>query len=202
MSVYSHPIPVNISITVGQLLNGKFAIGQRIIPQITITEIIEIFPPEHRTSPVSDMDHNKPQLCQSLISIGSGGLLGVGLGKSRQKFLFLPEEHNDFIFAVVCEELGLIGACVVMLIFALLVLRGFWVALHARDRFGSLLAVGVTTQISLQVFLNIAVVTGLIPATGISLPFFSYGGTALALQLTEIGIVLSVSRQIPAPRAG
>ena len=84
----------------------------------------------------------------------------------------------------------------------LLVLRGFWVALHARDRFGSLLAVGVTTQISLQVFLNIAVVTGLIPATGISLPFFSYGGTALALQLTEIGIVLSVSRQIPAPRAG
>ena len=101
-----------------------------------------------------------------------------------------------------CEELGLIGACVVMLIFALLVLRGFWVALHARDRFGSLLAVGVTTQISLQVFLNIAVVTGLIPATGISLPFFSYGGTALALQLTEIGIVLSVSRQIPAPRAG
>jgi len=89
-----------------------------------------------------------------------------------------------------------------MLIFALLVLRGFWVALHARDRFGSLLAVGVTTQISLQVFLNIAVVTGLIPATGISLPFFSYGGTALALQLTEIGIVLSVSRQIPAPRAG
>ena len=148
------------------------------------------------------MDHNKPQLCQSLISIGSGGLLGVGLGKSRQKFLFLPEEHNDFIFAVVCEELGLIGACVVMLIFALLVLRGFWVALHARDRFGSLLAVGVTTQISLQVFLNIAVVTGLIPATGISLPFFSYGGTALALQLTEIGIVLSVSRQIPAPRAG
>ena len=89
-----------------------------------------------------------------------------------------------------------------MLIFALLVLRGFWVALHALDRFGSLLAVGVTTQISLQVFLNIAVVTGLIPATGISLPFFSYGGTALALQLTEIGIVLSVSRQIPAPRAG
>ena len=142
------------------------------------------------------------QMCQSLISIGSGGLLGVGLGKSRQKFLFLPEEHNDFIFAGVCEELGLIGACVVMLIFALLVLRGFWVALHARDRFGSLLAVGVTTQISLQVFLNIAVVTGLIPATGISLPFFSYGGTALALQLTEIGIVLSVSRQIPAPRAG
>ena len=89
-----------------------------------------------------------------------------------------------------------------MLVFALLILRGFWVALHARDRFGTLLAVGVMTQISLQTFLNIAVVTGLVPATGISLPFFSYGGTALALQLVEMGVVLSVSRQIPAPRAG
>ena len=142
------------------------------------------------------------QISQSLIAIGSGGLLGVGLGKSRQKFLYLPEEHNDCIFAVVCEELGLIGACVVMLLFALLILRGFWIALHAKDRFGTLMVVGIMTLISLQTFLNIAVVTGLIPATGISLPFFSYGGTALALQLFEMGIVLSVSRQIPAPRNG
>ena len=142
------------------------------------------------------------QMCQSLIAIGSGGLTGVGLGKGRQKFLYLPEEHNDFIFAVVCEELGLIGATLVMLVFALLILRGFWIALQARDRFGALLVVGVMTQISLQTFLNIAVVSGLVPATGISLPFFSYGGTALALQLFEMGIVLSVSRQIPAPRGG
>ena len=142
------------------------------------------------------------QMCQSLIAIGSGGLTGVGLGKGRQKFLYLPEEHNDFIFAVVCEELGLIGAALVMLIFALLILRGFWIALQARDRFGALLVVGIMTQISLQTFLNIAVVSGLVPATGISLPFFSYGGTALALQLFEMGIVLSVSRQIPAPRGG
>ena len=142
------------------------------------------------------------QMCQSLIAIGSGGLTGVGLGKGRQKFLYLPEEHNDFIFAVVCEELGLIGATLVMLVFALLILRGFWVALQARDRFGALLVVGIMTQISLQTFLNIAVVSGLVPATGISLPFFSYGGTALALQLFEMGIVLSVSRQIPAPRGG
>lgn len=98
------------------------------------------------------------QMCQSLIAIGSGGLTGVGLGKGRQKFLYLPEEHNDFIFAVVCEELGLIGAALVMLIFALLILRGFWVALQARDRFGALLVVGIMTQISLQTFLNIAVV--------------------------------------------
>ncbi len=142
------------------------------------------------------------QMVQSLISIGSGGLLGVGFGKSRQKFLFLPEEHNDFIFAIICEELGLIGACIIMLVFMLMIFRGFWIALHARDRFGTLLVVGAMTQISLQTFLNIAVVTGLIPATGISLPFFSYGGTALLLQLVEMGIVLSVSRQIPAPRNG
>ncbi len=138
------------------------------------------------------------QTRQSLLAIGSGGLLGVGLGKSRQKFMFLPEEHNDFIFSIVCEELGLIGATLIMALFALLIIRGYWIALHARDRFGSLLAVGVTTQIALQVFLNIAVVSNLIPNTGISLPFFSYGGTALAVQLAEMGLVLSVSRQMPA----
>ena len=142
------------------------------------------------------------QLSQSLISIGSGGLLGVGLGKSRQKFLYLPEEHNDFIFAIVCEELGLIGAAIIMLLFAALILRGYWIALHARDRFGSLLVVGVTTLIAMQTFLNIGVVTGLLPTTGISLPFFSYGGTALSIQLAEMGIVLSVSRQMKPTKAG
>ncbi len=142
------------------------------------------------------------QMAQSLIAIGSGGLLGVGLGKSRQKFMFLPEEHNDFIFAIVCEELGYIGAGLILVLFALLILRGYWIAIHARDRFGALLVVGVITQIGLQTFLNVAVVTGLIPATGISLPFFSYGGTALLIQLFEVGIVLSVSRQMPAMKAG
>ena len=105
------------------------------------------------------------QLSQSLISIGSGGLLGVGLGKSRQKFLYLPEEHNDFIFAIICEELGLIGATIIMLLFAALILRGYWIALHTRDRFGCLLVVGVTTLIAMQTFLNIGVVTGLLPTT-------------------------------------
>ena len=152
--------------------------------------------------PWLDMSDDGYQMVQSLIAIGSGGLLGLGLGKGRQKFLYLPEEHNDFIFAVVCEELGLVGACVIMLIFAMLLLRGFWIALHARARFGTLLVVGIMAHLGLQVFLNIAVVTGLVPATGISLPFFSYGGTALLLQLVEMGIVLSVSRQIPAPRNG
>ncbi len=137
------------------------------------------------------------QMRQSLLAIGSGGLLGVGLGQSRQKFMYLPERHNDFIFAVICEELGLIGATLIMALFALLIIRGYWIALHARDRFGALLAVGVTTQVALQVFLNIAVVSNLIPNTGISLPFFSYGGTALVIQLAEMGFVLSVSRQMP-----
>lgn len=141
------------------------------------------------------------QTIQGLYAIGSGGLLGVGFGKSRQKFGFLPEAQNDYIFAVVLEELGLVGGALIMILFSLLIIRGFWLAIHARDRFGSLLVVGVTTQIALQTFLNIAVVTNLIPATGISLPFFSSGGTALVIQLVEIGIVLSVSRQIPGPKA-
>ena len=142
------------------------------------------------------------QLSQSLIAIGSGGLLGVGLGKSQQKFMYLPEEHNDFIFAIVCEELGLIVAAIIMALFAALILRGFWIALHARDRFGSLLVVGIITLLGVQTFLNISVVTGLLPTTGISLPFFSYGGTALSIQLAEMGIVLSVSRQMKPTKAG
>ena len=142
------------------------------------------------------------QIIQSLYAIGSGGLLGLGLGKSRQKFLYLPEPENDFIFAIVCEELGLVGAAVVLILFALLIIRGYWIAIHARDRFGALLVVGITTLLAVQVFLNIAVVTNLLPTTGISLPFFSYGGTALVIQLLEMGIVLSVSRQIPAPKQG
>lgn len=152
--------------------------------------------------PFWDVRDKSYQMAQSIITIGSGGLLGVGLGKSRQKFMFLPEEQNDFIFPIICEELGLVGASLIMLLFSMLIIRGYWLAIHAKDRFGSLLIVGVTTQIALQTFLNIAVVTGLVPATGISLPFFSYGGTALAIQLVEVGIVLSVSRQIPAPKRG
>ena len=140
------------------------------------------------------------QIIQSLYAIGSGGLLGLGLGKSRQKLLYLPEPENDFIFAIVCEELGYIGAAVVILLFVLLIIRGYWLAVHARDRFGALLVVGITTLLAVQVFLNISVVTNLLPTTGISLPFFSYGGTALMIQLAEMGMVLSVSRQIPAQK--
>ena len=153
-------------------------------------------------NPWADRQGAGYQLSQSLTTIGSGGLWGVGLGKSRMKYLFLPEEHNDFIFAIVCEELGLIGATIIMLLFAALILRGFWIALHARDRFGSLMVVGIMTLVGLQTFLNIGVVTGLLPTTGISLPFFSYGGTALTIQLAEMGVVLSVSRQMKPTKAG
>ena len=137
------------------------------------------------------------QILQSLYAIGSGGLTGLGLGQGRQKYLYLPAEHNDYIFAIVCEELGFIGAMLVLILFALLIIRGFWIALHANDRYGSLVATGLTGLLAIQVFLNIAVVTNLIPCTGISLPFFSYGGTALWIQMIEMGVILAISREIP-----
>lgn len=134
------------------------------------------------------------QTIQSLLAIGSGGILGRGIGQSRQKYLWVPEPHNDFIFSIVCEELGLIGAMVIILLFCLLVWRGFTIAMRSQDKFGSLLAIGLTFQVGLQAMLNIWVVTNTIPNTGISLPFFSYGGTSLVILLAEMGIVLSVSR--------
>ena len=150
--------------------------------------------------PWSDPRGKGYQTIQSLYAIGAGGLLGLGLGKSRQKFLYIPEPENDFVFAIVVEELGFIGAAIVLILFALLILRGYWLALHARDKFGSLTIVGIITLLAVQVFLNIGVVTNLIPNTGISLPFFSYGGTALVIHMAEMGIVLSISRQIPAAK--
>ena len=135
------------------------------------------------------------QTVQSLYAIGSGGLLGQGPGNSRQKHLFLPEPQNDFIFSIFCEEMGWVGAVVVVLLFAALVWRGFYIGLNAPDKFGCLLAIGLTAQIGIQVALNIAVVSNLMPNTGISLPFFSYGGTSLMMLLGEMGVVLSVSRQ-------
>ncbi|MFR8065600.1 MAG: putative lipid II flippase FtsW [Acutalibacter sp.] len=138
-----------------------------------------------------DLTH---QTRQSLYAIGSGGLLGVGLGQSRQKYLYLPEPQNDFIFAIVCEELGMVGALVIIVLFALLIWRGVYISIHAKDKFGMLLGLGITFQVGLQAVLNICVVTNTIPNTGISLPFFSYGGTALLMLLGEMGILLNISR--------
>lgn len=145
--------------------------------------------------PFSDAQGKGYQTIQSLYAIGSGGLMGVGIGNSRQKHLYLPEPQNDFVFAVVCEELGFIGAAIILLVFVLLIWRGYVIAMRCRDRFGSMLAIGLTTQVGVQTILNIAVVSNTIPNTGISLPFFSYGGTALLMLLAQMGVILSVSRQ-------
>ena len=144
--------------------------------------------------PFADPLGDGHQTIQSLYAIGSGGAAGVGLGNSRQKYLYVPEPQNDFIFSILCEELGFIGAACVMLLFLLLLVRGMIIAARAADRFGALLVVGFVAQVVLQAVLNIAVVTNTIPNTGISLPFFSSGGTSLMMLLGEMGIVLSVSR--------
>ena len=135
------------------------------------------------------------QILQSLYAIGSGGVFGLGLGKSRQKYLYLPFQYNDYIFAVICEEVGLFGALVIIGLFIALLIRGYRIALYARDRFATVLGAGLVTLIGVQTVLNLGVVTNLLPSTGIALPFFSYGGTALAVNLAQMGVVLSISRQ-------
>ena len=145
--------------------------------------------------PEQDPGDTGYQILQSLYAIGSGGLFGLGWGKSRQKYLYLPFQYNDYIFAIICEELGLVGALGIIVLFSALILRGYRVALHASDRFSTVLASGLVTLIAVQTILNLGVVTNLLPSTGIALPFFSYGGTALAVNLGEMGIVLAISRQ-------
>ena len=144
--------------------------------------------------PEADPGDTGYQILQSLYAIGSGGVFGLGLGKSRQKYLYLPFQYNDYIFAVICEELGLVGALLIVVLFAALILRGYWIALRAPNRFSTVLAAGLVTLIAVQTILNLCVVTNLLPSTGIALPFFSYGGTALAVNLGEMGVVLSISR--------
>ena len=144
--------------------------------------------------PEQDPGDTGYQILQSLYAIGSGGLFGRGLGKSRQKYLYLPFQYNDYIFAIICEELGLVGAILIMILFAALILRGYWIALRSPDRFSTVLCAGLVTLIAVQTILNLGVVTNLLPSTGVALPFFSYGGTALAVNLGEMGVVLSISR--------
>ena len=134
------------------------------------------------------------QVIQSLYAIGSGGLFGAGLGDSKQKYLYLPEPHNDFIFSVLAEELGFVGCIIVFILFAVFIWRGILIAIKAPDMFGSLVAVGITTLVGVQFLINVAVVTSSMPATGMQLPFFSYGGTALCILLCEVGVLLSISR--------
>lgn len=145
-------------------------------------------------NPWADATGDGWQVIQGLYAIGSGGLFGVGLGESKQKYLYIPEPHNDFIFAVLAEELGFIGCLAVIALFAIFIWRGVLISMKSKDCFGSLVAVGITSLIGLQAIMNIAVVTSSMPATGISLPFFSYGGTALVILLCSVGILLNISR--------
>ena len=180
----------------GRYIGGGAAIGVGGVALMITTGIVGYGSDRFKywLDPWADAKGKGYQTIQSLLAIGSGGLLGRGFGLSRQKYLWVPEPHNDFIFAIVCEELGLVGAMVIILLFCALVWRGFMIAMRAKDKFGALLAVGFTFQVGLQAILNILVVTNTIPNTGISLPFFSYGGTALILLMAQMGIVLSISR--------
>ncbi len=166
-----------------------------------LDKIIPLLPPHAQPrlllweDPFSDPLGDGMQTVQGLYAIGSGGLSGLGIGNSRQKHLWVPEPYNDFIFSIVCEELGFIGALIILFLFALLIFFGFRTAVKCPDRFSGLVAAGITGQVAVQVFFNIGVVTGLLPNTGISLPFFSYGGTSLLMLLGEMGILLAISRK-------
>ncbi|MPM15219.1 putative peptidoglycan glycosyltransferase FtsW [bioreactor metagenome] len=146
-------------------------------------------------NPWADTSGDSYQLIQSLYALGSGGLFGVGLGNSRQKALFMPEPHNDFIFAIIGEELGLIGCIFIICLFIFIAIKGTSIAVKARDNYGYLLAIGIISVISIQAIINIAVVTGSMPVTGVPMPLISYGGTSLVFNLSAIGILLNISRQ-------
>lgn len=145
-------------------------------------------------NPWEDAQGTGYQTIQSLYAIGSGGMFGLGLGNSKQKYLYIPEPHNDFIFSILAEELGFVGCLLVVVLFAVFVWRGILIAMRTNDMFGSLIAIGITTLVGAQAIINIAVVSATVPTTGMSLPFFSYGGTALLLLLANVGILLNISR--------
>lgn len=168
-----------------------------LIPIVIVIVIIEPYRLQRVTTfldPWQDATGDGWQVIQSLYAIGSGGLFGVGLGESKQKYLYIPEPHNDFIFSIIGEELGFLGCAVILILFAILIWRGVLIAMKAPDMFGSLVAVGITALVAIQVIINVAVVTSSMPATGMPLPFFSYGGTALFILLCEMGVLLNISR--------
>lgn len=174
------------------------AIGVAVIPIVGVAMISASYRLARVTTfldPFKDTSGDGWQIVQSLYAIGSGGFFGMGLGQSRQKFLYLPEPQNDFIFSIICEELGFVGALLVIVLFVLLIWKGIKIAINAPDRFASLTVIGIIGLIAIQTVLNIAVVTSSMPATGMPLPFFSYGGTSLVFILAEMGVILSISRE-------
>ena len=177
-----------------QMLLAGLVVGAPALALAVILEPYRVRRVMNFWNPFLDMKDSGYQMVQSLYAIGSGGLFGVGLGQSREKYLYLPEAHTDFIYSVICEELGFVGAILVIVMFAILVVKGFRIAMNAPDRFSSLLVTGIVSLIGMQALMNIAVVTASMPCTGITLPFFSYGGTSLVINLFEMGVVLNVSR--------
>ena len=174
-----------------------------ILPALFTLAIFFIFSSDYRRErmlnfidPWKDAADAGYQLIQSFLALGSGGLTGLGLGQSRQKTLYMPEPHNDFIFSIIGEEVGLIGCLFIIGLFLIFIWRGVKVAMNARDTYGKLLAMGITSIIAVQAIINIAVVTGSMPVTGVPMPFISYGGTSLVINLTAMGILLNISRQV------
>lgn len=174
-----------------------------ILPSLFTLAIFFIFSSDYRRErmlnfidPWKDAADAGYQLIQSFLALGSGGLTGLGLGQSRQKTLYMPEPHNDFIFSIIGEEVGLIGCLFIIALFLIFIWRGVRVAMNAKDTYGKLLAMGITSIIAVQAIINIAVVTGSMPVTGVPMPFISYGGTSLVINLTAMGILLNISRQV------
>jgi cell division protein FtsW len=191
-------VTVIVLFAVGAKFMHMFAIGSTLVAAVgvlTITAPYRLKRLMNFMDPFADSQGEGYQLVQSLLALGSGGVTGAGIGQSRQKCLYIPEPWTDFIFPIICEELGLIGGCFIILLFIIFVWRGIKTAVTAKDMFGNILAIGITSVISVQAIINIAVVTGSMPVTGVPLPFISYGGSALVFNMFAIGILLNVSRQ-------
>ncbi|MCB2291953.1 stage V sporulation protein E [Clostridium algoriphilum] len=187
-----------ILFAVGAKFMHIFGIGATLVAAVGAATILEPYRMARLmnfTNPFKDSQGDGYQLVQSLLALGSGGITGAGIGQSRQKCLYIPEPHTDFIFAIIGEELGLIGCAFIMLLFIIFVWRGIKTAVTAKDMYGTILAIGITSVIAIQAVINIAVVTGSMPVTGVPLPFISYGGSALVFNMFAMGILLNVSRQ-------
>lgn len=187
--IFASGIKIKAKYVVALILIGVLALGAFIAAEPFRLKRILSF-----TNPEEDIQDGNWQAAQSLYAIGSGGVFGRGLGQSRQKYLWLPEAQNDFIFSVLGEEFGLVGTVAVLATFTFFIYRGYRIAITCKDMYGSLIATGITSVFAIQIFVNIAVVTCTMPVTGMPLPFFSYGGTALFINLCTMGILLNISR--------
>jgi len=191
-------VTVIVLFAVGAKFKHLFAIGSSLVAAVVALAIFEPYRLArvmNFRNPFADSQGKGYQLVQSLLALGSGGVTGAGIGQSRQKCLYIPEPHTDFIFPIICEELGLIGGAFIILLFVIFLWRGIKIAVTAKDMYGTILGIGITSVVGVQAIINIAVVTGSMPVTGVPLPFISYGGSALVFNMIAMGILLNISRQ-------